>query len=202
MSENSASYSTNLKRSGAICWKKIDRLEKQHADATRLKQQLSKQKEEQSIELTEYQDAQAILQTIAQDIQQQVHRQIADVVSRCLSAVFDHPYQFEIRFEQRRGKTEAELVLLRDGLELGNPVDAAGGGVIDVAAFALRLACLLLRRPPVRRMLVLDEPFKHVSENYRLAIPKMLQMLSDEFDLQVIMITHIEDIAIGKILQA
>ena len=71
-----------------------------------------------------------------------------------------------INFLQKRGKTEAELVFVRDGKEL-SPTDGAGLGACDVAAFSLRAAAICLSRPGRRRLLVLDEPFKHLSEEYR-----------------------------------
>ena len=41
-------------------------------------------------------EAQELAQHVAQVIQQKAHDQIARVVSRCLSAVFDEPYEFRI----------------------------------------------------------------------------------------------------------
>jgi len=153
---------------------------------------------EDQLEATE--EAQFILQFVGQHIQEQVHQQIAGVVSRCLEAVFDEPYEFEIRFEKKRNRTEARLVFVRDGVEF-NPMDAAGGGVIDVAAFALRLACLMLRRPPARRVLILDEPFRFVSATYRPAIKQLLETLAEELNMQFIMVTHIPELVIGRVIE-
>lgn len=144
-------------------------------------------------------EAQKITQLVAQSVQQQAHDRIAGVVSRCLEAVFDEPYQFRILFEQKRGRTEARLVFEREGLAL-DPLAASGGGVVDVAAFALRLSCLLLARPPLRRVLLLDEPFKFVSEQYRERVRLMLEKLAEDLDLQIIMVTHIEELKTGTII--
>lgn len=151
-------------------------------------------------EVTNVEQAQALVQTVAQQIQQQVHRHIASVVSRCLEAVFDEPYEFQIIFEQRRGRTEAELVFVRDGLTI-DPMLASGGGVVDVASFALRLACLLLTRPPLQRVLVLDEPFKFVSAEYRDRLRMLLEMLAKEMQVQIIMVTHIPELRVGKVVE-
>jgi len=64
-----------------------------------------------------------------------------------------------------------------------------GGGVIDVASLALRLACILLSRPPRRRLVVLDEPFKHLrgADNNRRAI-QMVKEISRKIGLQVIIV--------------
>src|SRR6185503_13063551 len=86
--------------------------------------------------LTRTQDAQEILQLLAQAVQQQAHTKISGVVSSCLSAVFDDPYEFRVQFDRKRGRTEASLRFVRGGLEV-DPLTASGGGVVDVAAFAL-----------------------------------------------------------------
>jgi DNA repair exonuclease SbcCD ATPase subunit len=142
----------------------------------------------------------ALVQDVAQQIQNQVHKQISSVVSRCLEAVFDEPYEFMIHFDQKRGRTEARLTFSRDGIEI-DPITSSGGGVIDVAAFALRLSCLMLSRPARRKLLVLDEPFKFVSEEYRGRIQQLLLSLASEMGCQIIMVTHIKELEIGKVVR-
>ncbi len=139
--------------------------------------------------LEHHEEAQSIVQTIAQKIQQQVHEKISRIVSRCLSAVFENePYEFAIRFDCKRGKTEARLMFLRDGMELDDPMYQIGGGVIDVAALALRLSCILLARPRRRRLLVLDEPLKNVrGKQNRKNVRALLEALADELDMQIIL---------------
>lgn len=133
-------------------------------------------------------EAQKSIQKVAQSVQQEAHDRIAGLVTRCLGAVFDEPYEFKIEFERKRGKTEAALKFVRDGLVLDDPMNQAGGGVIDVASFALRLACLVLRRPQIRRLLVLDEPFKNIrGAEYRGRVRALLEALSREIGVQFIL---------------
>lgn len=139
-------------------------------------------------------EALQICQVTAQAVQQQVHSRLASVVCRCLSTIFDEPYTFDLRFEMKRGRTEAVLVFIRDGIELRNPQDEAGGGVVDVAAFALRLAALMLARPQSRRVLVLDEPFRFLSAEYRPRVSALLTTLAAELGCQIIMVTHIPEL--------
>lgn len=77
---------------------------------------------------------------------------------------------------------------------------AAGGGVVDVAAFALRVSCLMLHRPRLSKVVVLDEPFRFVSAEYQENVGRMLEELASDLDLQVIMVTHNEELSIGKII--
>ena len=146
-------------------------------------------------------EARRILQVSAQAVQQQAHARIAGVVSRCLETVFaEDAYQFKMDFVQKRGRTEARLLLVRDGLEI-SPLDAAGGGVVDVASFALRLACLVLSRPPVRRLIVADEPMKHLSKNYRPQVRALLAELAAELEIQFIIVTHDPALMMGKVVE-
>ena len=155
--------------------------------------------EKATLRLKHTQDAQAILQHLAQAVQQQAHQRISEVVSSCLAAVFDDPYELKINFERKRGRTEAHLRFVRRGLDV-SPVDAAGGGMVDVAAFALRVACLVLCRPRLSRIIVLDEPFKFVSAQYQDNVRSMLEELSEKMDIQIIQVTHNEAYATGKLI--
>ena len=144
-------------------------------------------------------EATALSQAVASQVQDEAHRQIAAIVSRCLSTVFEEPYQFKIHFEQKRSKTEALMVFERNGQEI-DPMTAVGGGVIAVASFALRLACLMLSRPQKRRLLVMDEPFTHLSKEYVDNARDMLLMLSREFGFQIIMVSHVEGLKCGTVI--
>lgn len=142
-----------------------------------------------------------VIQEVAQQVQQQAHKGIASVVSRCLAAVFDDAYAFRIKFVKRRNRTEAELVFVKGDQEL-LPLKATGGGVADVASFALRLACMALSRPRKRRLLVLDEPFRHLhSTVYRERVRELLETLAEEMEVQIIVVTGMTELQTGNIVE-
>lgn len=145
-------------------------------------------------------EATGIAQRVAQGVQHQAHRRIARIVTRALEAVFEDPYVFKILFERKRSKTEAQLVFERDGVQVADPLDSASGGVADVAAFALRVACLVLSTPPKRRFLALDEAFKNVRAHNRPAVRRMVEALATELGLQVLMITNSDALRCGKVI--
>lgn len=151
-------------------------------------------------ELAASEQARDLIQQVGQAVQREAHDRLAGVVSRCLESVFDEPYSFKIVFDKKRNQTEARLVFVRDGMEV-SPLDAAGGGVVDLAAFALRLSCLCLRRPASRRLLVLDEPFRFISANYRPAVKEMLEELSEKMQVQILMVTHASELTTGKVVE-
>ncbi len=146
--------------------------------------------------------AQEMVQNIAQAIQQKAHAKIARIVTKCLGVVFDDPYEFQIRFDRKRGKTEARMVFVRDGLELDDPLNEVGGGVIDVAALALRLACIMLSKPKRRRLVILDEPFGCVRGKQNQARTReMLIQLADELEFQFVLCTDISAYRLGTIIE-
>ena len=149
------------------------------------------------------QEAQVITQQIAQAIQQQAHKRIAGVVSKCLETVFvgDDLYGFKIDFERKRGRTEAKLVLTKNGNEIDDPLDFDSGGVCEVAAFALRLSCLVLSKPRLRKVILFDEPFKSISVDYLDNVRILMNKLSEEFGVQFIVVTHIAQLETGKVIR-
>ena len=173
------------------------------AERNRLTQKLAEEREEAAKALKRRQnveEAQTLLQAVAVIVQQSAHGQIAGVVSRCLEAVFDDPYEFRVEFVERRGKTEAVMQLVRNG-ESVDPMAAAGGGVVDLTAFAARLAKLVLSKPSRRRLLVLDEPWKHLSSEYRPRVRELIGVLAKEMNVQFIIVTHSEEFKIGKVVR-
>lgn len=181
--------------------KQLDRLEARHAAAVREACREQGAVREAVLTHRAALKTRHTLQGIAEAVQAASHRDVAGLVSRCLSAVFDAPYTFHIKFVQKRGKTEANFSLERDGVVLDDPLGMAGGGVADVAGFALRLARVALARPPVRRLMVLDEPFRHLSAEYRPRAAKMLEELAEELDFQLLIVTHDREFQIGKVVE-
>lgn len=145
-------------------------------------------------------EARDILQATGQVVQQQAHDRIADTVSRCLQAVFGRDYRFSIVFERKRGRTEARLVFHKKDREM-DPMFSSGGGVLDVAAFALRVACLMMTKPPLRKILFLDEPFRHLNKERRPLVATLIESISRELGIQIILITHDEEFQVGKVVR-
>ena len=146
------------------------------------------------------QSARALCQCVAESVQASTHKQVAGLVRRCLDAVFGSgAFGFDIRFEQKRGRTEAKLLFTHDGNEI-DPVEAGSGGAMEVAAFALRLACLTLSTPQPRRLLVLDEPFKAVSQDNLPAVRELLEALAADTGTQILMVSHHEALRTGTVV--
>lgn len=183
-------------------WKKRGReLELQYNSAASAFTQEKKELAKSIAREKNAEEARDILQQTGQTVQQQVHDKIANVVSRCLSAVFGKDaYEFKIIFERKRNRTEAKLEFWKDRQEV-HPTMGSGGGALDVAAFALRVACLMMTKPPLRRLLILDEPMKFVSKDYRPKVATLIEALAEELGIQFLLVTHDQEFQIGKIIE-
>jgi exonuclease SbcC len=141
-------------------------------------------------------EAQKILQYIAQETQKNLVVHISDVVSLALGAVFEEEaYSFNIDFVQKRGKTEADIYFERDGNRV-DPMTASGGGAVDVASFALRVAFwqLIGQNKKINDTIILDEPFRFLSKDLQPKAGKMLKLISDKLGIQFLIVTHNEDL--------
>jgi len=134
-------------------------------------------------------EAQKYIQTAAELTQKAFERQLADIVTPALEAVVDdtEPYKFRVSFEQRRGKTECDLLFERDG-EVVDPVADSGLGMADIASLALKTAYRELSG--TRRILVFDEPGKNLSSGYRAAFAALVRRISGDLGVQMVIISH------------
>jgi DNA repair exonuclease SbcCD ATPase subunit len=150
---------------------------------------LSESNKENNRSLRRHEQAKEIVREVGMKTQQQIQYHISDITSLALEAVFDDPYQLLLEFVQRRNKTECDIFFVRDDKKV-EPLTASGGGAVDVAAFALRIACWSLNRPHTRPTIILDEPMKWVSEYYKDKASEMIKQISLKLGIQIIMITH------------
>ena len=91
------------------------------------------------------------------------------------------------------------MVFLNGGKE-ESPLEASSGGKLEIAAFALRLVCVLLSRPAKRRLLVLDEPFKSVhGEEYRERTRELVEEMAKKMGFQIVMATGLSWLKCGRI---
>jgi len=139
-------------------------------------------------------EAQAILQRAAQDTQEKLEYYIGDMVNLALSSIFESVYNFNLTYESKRGQSEADMCLYKGDKRL-NIMNDTGGGVVDIVAFALRVASWKIRQPfSTRSVIILDEPFRFLSAEYQIKAGEMLTSLSKNLGLQFIIVTHSENL--------
>ena len=140
-------------------------------------------------ELTRYEQAREVVREVGLKTQQQLQYHISDITSLALEAVFDDPYELIVEFVQRRNKTECDLLFERNGHQI-DPITGSGVGALDVASLALRVVAWSMQTPKSRNTIILDEPFRHLSEDMQEQASMMLKELSDRLGIQFIVITH------------
>lgn len=162
------------------------RIQRQLTEARESKERLANR-------LKMIEEAQVFLQSVAQNTQEKLKFQIEDVVNLALESVFPNEYVFQMNFNVSRGKTEAELVFTdrRTGQTI-DPMEASGGGVVDLTCFALRISGYALESG-TDNLIILDEPFKFISRDLQERAGEILKKLSEKMNLQIIMVTHIPE---------
>lgn len=123
----------------------------------------------------------------------QAKKQIETLVTKCLQYVFETDIEFIIELEELRGKANAEFYVVSthgDTIIKTRPELSRGGGVVDIISLALRIAFLQIHKPKIEGPLILDEPAKHVSEDYVFNVGDFLKQSSEMFNRQIIMVTH------------
>ncbi len=130
-----------------------------------------------------------ILRSMEGDWRKGFHKSLETLVSDGLSVVFGEPLVVRIDDDERAGASTVNFKLVKDGVETGI-MDAQGGGYVVVVAFLFRVLLILASVPPLRRILILDEPFAHVSPEFRQPLAEMIAELLERLDFQVIMVTQ------------
>ena len=144
---------------------------------------------EKKKDLRRHEQAREIIRSVGIATQSQLSFHISDITSLALDAVFNDPYALVAEFVQRRNKTECDLYFERDGNRV-DPLSASGGGAVDVAAFALRVASWSMQRPKSRSTLILDEPLRFLSADHQEKASIMIKEISQKLGVQFIIITH------------
>ncbi len=137
-------------------------------------------------------EALTVAQTVAQLTQQQLEQQLSDIVTPAIQAIFGKPYVFKIKYVQKRKKTEAEIYLVDEQGYEYEPMTDNGGGICDVLALALRIACWKISKPQAAPILIFDEPLKFVSLDFYEDACNFLIEIVKQLELQVVMVTHVK----------
>ncbi|NLW39401.1 MAG: ATPase [Tissierellia bacterium] len=164
------------------------------------KEKILEQLEEKKIAIEEInaqidliEKASILLQKTSEFARNQAKIQVESLVTNCLQYIFENNLEFEIEIEELYGKPNAEFYVTTkydDTLIKTKPELSRGGGVVDIISLALRIAFLQIHKPRIEGPLILDEPAKHVSEEYIFNVADFLKQTSELFNRQIIMVTH------------
>ena len=104
-------------------------------------------------------------------------------------------YEFVIQEKKERSKASYEFyvkTIINGEESLQSPIDANGGGFVDIISVAAKYAYLELFNDPKIQCgtVFLDEPGKMVDEQRSIKFAEYIRELGNEYNKQTIMITH------------
>lgn len=139
------------------------------------------------------QAAHVFLTQWAAEVREQAREALERLGTRALAAVFGPRWSLALHVDVSHQRPEVQIAVITEtpaGRVAADPLEAHGGGVVDVVATALRLGMIFLHAPPLPGPIFLDEPGKHLSAEYQPAFGRLLADLARETGVPVVCVTH------------
>ncbi|SEF46548.1 hypothetical protein SAMN05660865_00292 [Caloramator fervidus] len=149
--------------------------------------------EKLEFELDKLKKVKILLQKTSQFAREQSKKQLEYLITQCLQYIFDSKIKFYIELKEKGDKIDAEFYVIseQNGKKIiTKPCEARGGGVVDIISLAIRIAMMEIHTPKIEGPLILDEPAKHVSDDYIVNVADFLKNVSMMFNRQIIIVTH------------
>lgn len=147
-------------------------------------------------------DCTLLLQEASTFSRSKMKQDIELVVSQALQDIFQDPSMgFVIEYDSSHNKVIANFFVTKlvDGKTLQLDIlSECGGGVADVVSLAIRVVLLLYHSKNVAKILMLDEACTSISNfsgEVLNNLGKWLKMVSDKFDIQIILVTQKTELA-------
>jgi len=133
-----------------------------------------------------------LLQEFSEQLQTVVQDDVSSFVTEGLKSVFDRDKKFKLRFGLYRNQVEVKMTLDASDTESLPLEGAQSGGVVDTASWLLRLWVVLRlsQLGYVDKVLLLDEPFTHLSPKYVVDVAYLMSSLSKRLGVQCLFITQ------------
>lgn len=139
-------------------------------------------------------EARRILTETSKATQMQFKEYVESLVTSAIQTVFpEGDYKFIADYVVKSNRTEVNLLVQQGDKEPYIPEDEQGGGLLDTLSFALRIVLWSLENPRSRNTIIMDEPFKWAGRLTKFA-GNMMKEISQKLNLQIIMVTHSEDL--------
>lgn len=121
-----------------------------------------------------------------------VKERVEKLITDCLHEVYDDSYSVEFDYGVKGNKTSVEISMVRkcsNGMVVKRQIDGFGGGVADTIALPLKLI-VLLNDGEYDRVLVTDEPGKHLDTTRVEKFSKFIKTISHKLGIQIIISSH------------
>ncbi len=139
--------------------------------------------------------AHTLLVGLADSCRDLLRERVERTVTLAIQSVFGTAYRFRFDIDVARGAVALSPRVSRDGGKNWYGTHALAGGVIDVVGFAIRVTLLMWHTPRPRKVLIADEPFRHVSNTHLPAVGNMLKTLARATGMQFIIVSHEPELA-------
>lgn len=160
------------------------------------KQDLEKQLKD--LKIDDLEKCSAILQKMSTKQREIARTRLEELGTAALQYSLGSDYEMKIYLYEGKGtrKPYAEVKIKNTitGVET-DPMEANGGGVVDIVSIALRLVVMQTYEPFIDGPIIMDEPFKMVSKEYIPMISEFIKNISQDFGRQIIIVTHNEYLA-------
>lgn len=164
---------------------------------------LEGQKDELDKKLSTIDESLQFSQQFSKKVQDEIHNEFSSLVTYAIQQVFECDYRVELRFSTKASRTVASIVLVDAAGNEYDPMTSNGGGFVDVISFCFRVIIVSMhhRLLGTRMIMLLDEPFRMVSKQYRNNVRELLVQLSQKLGMQFIYVTHDESLIIDQCIQ-
>ena len=161
------------------------------------KESLEKKMSELNIEVLE--ESIIVLQKLSERQREMAKIRLEELATEALRYSMGGEYSVIIDLDNIRKRPQASLYICKKAYEdreeideedLEDPLSDNGGGIVDVVSTAIELVVMQAQTPIIEGPLILDEPFKMLSEEYVPMMSDFLKKISKDFNRQIIMVTH------------
>ena len=169
-------------------WSTYGRLEDQWNQDFGKLQALKEQDQEISLEIANLSSEIEVLgkvlsiyHRLGESVQEHFLSSLESLVTAGIQAIFEESVSFHIRPKVRGNQVTMDFVLKNpDGSET-DLIGSRGGGLISVIGVVLQIVTIRLMKDRIHQVLILDEPFSHLSAEYVEPCANFLRKLSDDF---------------------
>lgn len=170
----------------------LKKAEEKITEKNLIKKQLSKVKEEieiQSSKLKDLEKLKIIVLTISIESKNEMIEYIEELVTACLSSIFESKYKFEIKTNDKRDQQETHFFLNKNGLLLEPREDICGDSILNILGLGLRASNLVIDAE-AEQIVMMDQPFKDLRYDKKPFVCDLVRHLSKDLGIQFNIITH------------
>jgi DNA repair exonuclease SbcCD ATPase subunit len=155
---------------------------------TKIEEQERLQKEEEILQQT-----MQLFKNLSEEESEKSKNMFISLVNYGLHSIFGDFVSFDLDLKVYATGVFYGPVLIKNGKR--EDLMSSGGGILDIVSFLCRIVVLVAFYPRDARVLRLDEPFKNLSAEYRPKAIELMSELSKQFDIQLLIVTHLDELA-------